>query len=124
MKKWKLKKLTLDASGTGKFLGERESEVMEIVWRTGGVTVRDVCDMLCAERKYSFNTIMTIMNRLYEKGLLEKRQSDTTYCYQPVIDRSTFLKNSVQLIVSSLLHDQNLSDKLVREQMKKSMSSR
>ena len=108
MKQWQPKNVKLDAKGLAKFLGERESEVMEIVWQDGCVTVRDVCDKLCQKREYSFNTIMTIMNRLSAKGLLTKSQDGSTYCYKATQEKKGFIENAIRTVVASLVGDGKL----------------
>jgi predicted transcriptional regulator len=110
MKKWQLKSVKLDAKGLAKFLGERESEVMDIVWEDGCVTVRDVCDKLCEKREYSFNTIMTIMNRLGEKGLLEKSRDGSTFCYKASQEKKSFVQNAIKAIYASLTNDVELRE--------------
>ena len=111
MKKWQPKNIKLDAKGLAKFLGERESEVMEIVWDKECVTVRDVCDTLCQRREYSFNTIMTIMNRLSAKGLLEKSQDDATFCYKATQVKKDLIKGAIKTVMLSLNGDNELKEK-------------
>lgn len=112
MKKWLPKNIKLDAKGLAKFLGERESEVMEIAWDKGCVTVRDVCDTLCEKREYSFNTIMTIMNRLSEKGLLEKSQEGATFCYKATQEREVLIQNAIKTVLASLSDDKDLKKRM------------
>lgn len=55
-------------------LGPLELEVMRIVWTMPDACVRDVVERL--ERPLAYTTIMTTLDRLYKKGLLDrKRQS-------------------------------------------------
>ena len=108
MKHWEPKNIKLNAIGLAKFLGERESEVMDIVWKEGCVTVRDVCDKLCQRQEYSFNTIMTIMNRLTAKGLLIKKVENATFCYQATVNKNNFIIKAIDTVFSSLAGDREL----------------
>lgn len=122
MKKWQPKNIKLDAKGLAKFLGERESEVMDIVWDQGCVTVREVCDTLCEEREYSFNTIMTIMNRLSEKGLLSKSQDGATYCYTATQEKRSFIKHAIRTVLKSLMEDSDMKEVVKHEKIYKEVS--
>ena len=53
-------------------LHELEQEVMEEVWQLGETPGRPVLDSLNArsERERAYTTIVTILNRLHENGLL------------------------------------------------------
>ena len=54
------------------FLGPLEARVMDIVWARPTVTVRQVYEILRAEREIAYTTIMTILANLYKKGLLAR----------------------------------------------------
>jgi predicted transcriptional regulator len=64
-------------------LGELETEVMGIVWERGEVSVQDVRDALEPERPLAYTTVMTVMSRLFKKGLLERRKEGRAYIYYP-----------------------------------------
>jgi len=56
---------------TGKVLGDLESEVMEIIWsQKGAVSVKSVTEILIKRRQIAYTTVMTIMARLVNKGVL------------------------------------------------------
>ena len=49
-------------------LGSLEARVMRVLWETPNLTVRDVAQRLPGRRQRAYTTVMTVMNRLYEKG--------------------------------------------------------
>lgn len=55
---------------------------MGIVWRSNGLTVSDVVDQLKETTDSAYTTIMTIMTRLTEKGLLEREVRGRAYVYR------------------------------------------
>jgi predicted transcriptional regulator len=71
-------------------LGELESQVMEIVWARGTVTVRDVHEAITRMRPLAYTTIMTVMTRLAEKGVLRRELVDGAYLYRPAEARAEF----------------------------------
>lgn len=86
----------------GKVLGELESEVMEIAWKSNeSISVRSVADILQKDRKIAYTTIMTIMGRLVEKGLLKRKESGKAYFYQPVYSKEKFLTRITRQIIKN-----------------------
>ncbi len=51
-------------------LGPLEERILQIVWQAGTTTVRDVREVLRAERQVAYTTVMTVMSRLADKGIL------------------------------------------------------
>lgn len=70
-------------------LGPLESEVMEIVWSAGApVGVRRVVDQLNESRRQhlAYTTVMTVMSRLADKGMLSRRREGRGYVYEATAD--------------------------------------
>ena len=64
--------------------GELEARIMECMWSAKGPrTVRDVHGELAAERTLAYTTVMTVMDKLYRKGWLEREPVGRAYAYQP-----------------------------------------
>lgn len=66
-------------------LGPLEIDVMEAMWSFGASNVRDVVGRL--ERKLAYTTVMTTLDRLYKKGLLNREMSDRAFVYSPKVTR-------------------------------------
>lgn len=66
---------------------------MRIVWSQGEATVRSVADVLEQEtgRHHAYTTVMTILVRLHERGLLDRAKAGRGYVYRPVGDESEVL---------------------------------
>ncbi len=87
---------------SGKVLGNLESEVMDIVWQSHSpISVREVTESLQTKRSIAYTTIMTIMGRLVEKGLLSRRLYGTSYLYQPRLSREKFMAKAVHNIFTT-----------------------
>ena len=102
------KNLKLDEEGLSKVLGTLEADVMEEIWTQGDISVRQVCDSLCKKKSYSFNTIMTIMNRLVDKGLLKKQRKGSMFMYRAAVERMDFLQEVTKSVVGALVSDGSL----------------
>ncbi|MET9913837.1 BlaI/MecI/CopY family transcriptional regulator [Streptomyces sp. NPDC006476] len=69
-------------------LGALEGEVMRACWEAGApVTVREVLDRINADRKQSlaYTTVMTVMGRLAEKGVLNRTAQGRGYAYTAAV---------------------------------------
>jgi predicted transcriptional regulator len=94
--------------GVEKLLGTLESEIMEEIWvEPQPVTVRDMLTRLNEGREpaLAYTTVMTIMARLTEKGLLTRTLVNNTHEYRAAQDRDEFLRRSSERIVEELMAD-------------------
>jgi predicted transcriptional regulator len=87
-------------------LHELEALVMEEVWRQREATVRDVLTTLNrGPKQRAYTTVMTIMNRLDEKGLLDRERQGKRDLYRPVMSREEYLDARAQAEVRSLVDE-------------------
>jgi predicted transcriptional regulator len=80
--------------------GELETAIMDVVWSANPISVRDVLDKL--DRGCAYTTVMTVMQRLFDKGMLKRKLVDNAYQYQPAIPKEQFVKNTVRKTVDQL----------------------
>lgn len=62
-------------------LGSLESEVLAVVCESGSSSVGDVRDRL--SRRFAYTTVMTTLDRLYKKDLLDRQKSGRRFVYAP-----------------------------------------
>lgn len=98
-------KITRPAPRVDKYLGGLEAAVMEILWARGEATVRDVVAALRPTRPVAYTTVMTVMSRLAEKGLLARTAAGRSYVYRPAQSREGFLGAISDRIVRDLVAD-------------------
>lgn len=93
--------------GLGKFLGELELAVMEIIWaREQVVSVSDIMTALHAQgRMLAYTSVMTVMNRLTEKGWLIAEKQSKAYSYRATQSREAAEATAVGEVVRTLLRD-------------------
>lgn len=91
--------------GYKKVLGDLEADVMKIIWKAGRVTVRDVYEQLRLVKSLAYTTVMTIMGRLADKGLLEKEAQGNAYVYTPTISEADFAKKVVSEVLDGLFEE-------------------
>lgn len=64
-------------------LAPLELDCMNTLWPMGEGTVRAIRDGLALRRPRAYTTIMTIMDRLARKGIVERRKVGRAYVYRP-----------------------------------------
>lgn len=97
-------RFNLDGSGLTRVLGELEARIMEVIWRLGAPTGPEICAALGPGAHYK--TVLTVANRLVEKGLLAREASGArAFRYRAVEERQTFLRRVSASVASGLLAD-------------------
>ena len=90
---------------SSRFLGPLEARVMAVAWKAGTpLSVRDVVDALGATSP-AYTTVMTIMSRLAEKGLLSRRPAGKAYLYEARLSEDEFLERTARRSVRKLVED-------------------
>jgi predicted transcriptional regulator len=82
-------------------LGALEREVLECLWRRGEATVRDVHADFGETTAYT--TLMTTLDRLYRKGLLERRKDGRAFRYAPRVTRESLAQGIREDLLEDLL---------------------
>ena len=88
-------------------LPDLESLVMREVWARKRTTVREVMDALNqrAAKPRAYTTVMTIMSRLYRKGLLDRTSENGTYVYVPHLSREEYAQLRAKAGVDALVRE-------------------
>jgi predicted transcriptional regulator len=66
-------------------LSRRERQIMDIIYRRGRATIRDVQDEMPDPPSYS--AVRALVRVLEDKGHLKHQQDGPTYVYEPTVDR-------------------------------------
>jgi predicted transcriptional regulator len=92
-------------------LGTLESAVMEILWTGGERRVQDVVDAL--DRGLAYTTVMTTLDRLFKKGLLNRVKQDRAYLYSARLTRGEWERRRANDLVAGFLRGSNPSRELL-----------
>ncbi len=83
-------------------LGNLEADVIRVVWDIGEATVQDVKDILEPKRPLAYTTVMTVMSRLSEKGLLRRRKEGRAFVYTPGTSQEKLAGSLLKSLVDRL----------------------
>lgn len=102
----KIQNFKVGATGMDRFFGPLEAQVMNILWDMDHpMTIKEVLASLQTTKPLSFNTIMTMMNRLVEKGALTKTGESRSFHYEPSESREQFLNNQSRELTHELMEE-------------------
>ena len=84
-------------------LGDLERAVMDVLWdsvpaTSDGVTVREVADALDG-RELAYTTVMTVLDRLAGKGMVQREREGRAWRYRPAATREAHI---AQLMLDAL----------------------
>lgn len=78
---------------------------MEIVWERGSATVREVVDELNRGRPLAYTTVLTLVSRLFSRGLLTREPDGRGFRYRPAKTRDEFLGELSDELIDRLFAD-------------------
>lgn len=88
-----------------RYLGELQAEVMESFWQRGDATVREVVADVNRTRALAYTTVLTVVSRLWSRGLLAREQAGRGFRYRPALTRDELLRNLSDELIDRLFDD-------------------
>jgi BlaI family penicillinase repressor len=99
---------TVERTGPSRVAGPRHSildlaplelECLSVLWPLGEGTVRDIHRALAASRPRAYTTVLTIMDRLEQKGIVARRKVGRAFHYQARLSAEEARLKAVEKIV-------------------------
>ena len=82
-------------------LGHLESLIMDVIWSRGDSNVKDVVEQL--ERPLAYTTVMTTLDRLFKKGMLDRRKAERAFIYAPRFTKPEWERQRAGQLVAGFL---------------------
>ena len=107
-------------------LTEAELRLMKILWRRGESAVTDLVAAMPEGESLAYNSVLTTIRILEQKGYVEHRQAGRAFVYSPCVAEqeasrsevkhlmSRFFGNSRERLLLSLLGDEEISPEELR----------
>jgi predicted transcriptional regulator len=122
-------------------LTEAELRLMEVIWTLGRATVAEVAQALPGDPALAYNTVLTTMRILEDKGFLRhtKAKEGRAFIYRPAVTREAASRNAVrhllrrffgdspEALVMNLLENEEIDDRemqRIREALKRKGGSK
>jgi|ERR1051326_4117474 predicted transcriptional regulator len=69
-------------------LSKLELAIMEVLWRDGASSIREIQEKLSGGKRPAYTTVQTMVYRLEEKGALRRaRKISNAHIFEPVVSR-------------------------------------
>src|SRR5688500_20384495 len=81
---------------------EKELEILQILWASGPVAVRDVHEAMGGDQQNGYTTILKLMQIMHEKGLVARQQSGTRHLYEALASQQRTRQFMVDKLISSV----------------------
>ncbi len=79
-----------------------EQEIMVVIWSNPDCDVRTVYDTLSQTKNMAYTTVMTIMNRMVKKNILQRKKSANKFLYSPLTSRKQAAKGFLENFFSTM----------------------
>jgi|SRR5665647_9188 len=83
-------------------LGDLEGPVLEALWDGGELPTPAVHALIGKPRGLAYTTILTILQRLYKKGLAGRREEGRAHIYYAAVSREEFSRRRGQSLAATL----------------------
>jgi len=104
---------------------EKELEILQIIWKKGATSVKDVHEALGGDDENGYTTILKLMQIMHEKGLVTRQKSGKLHLYeavptlektrQQILDKmiqTVFQGSAAQLVMSALGNKKSSKEEL------------
>src|SRR6187549_1294620 len=81
---------------------ESELEILQVLWKKGLATVREVHESLAATKDVGYTTTLKLMQIMNEKGLVKRDDSIKTHIYQAAVSREKTQKHLLGKMIDGL----------------------
>jgi BlaI family transcriptional regulator, penicillinase repressor len=84
-------------------LSRAEWLIMNRCWRQGRCTARQIYDNIPAQKAWSYQTVKTMLDRLVNKGYLQREKLGPLCLYKPVVLRANILSRAIDIFLDTIL---------------------
>lgn len=82
-------------------LSPLELDIMKSLWRRGSAPVKDVRDDLSPRRPLAYTTVMTVLDRMFKKGIVARTKQSRAHVYSPRYSESEVRAAAVRGLLES-----------------------
>ena len=84
-------------------LSRRERQIMDVLYRLGEASAKDVQDNI--EDAPSYSSVRTLLGKLVEKGHINHREVGPKYLYFPLVKRQVASRSALSNVVKTFFED-------------------
>ena len=81
---------------------ESELEILQILWKKGNASVREVHEELLLTKEAGYTTTLKLMQIMHEKGLVKRDDSIKTHIYQAAVSKEKTQKHLLNKMIDTV----------------------
>jgi len=81
---------------------ESELEILQVIWKNGQCTVRDVHEELSKNKDAGYTTTLKLMQIMHDKGMVERDTTSKTHLYKALVSREQAQQTAIDKIISTV----------------------
>jgi predicted transcriptional regulator len=81
---------------------ESELEILQVIWKKGQCTVREVHEELAKNKDAGYTTTLKLMQIMHDKGMVERDTTSKTHVYKALFTREQAQSNALDKILSTV----------------------
>jgi predicted transcriptional regulator len=78
---------------------------MDVLWEKGSATVQQVLEALPSRPALAYNSVLTTLRILENKGYIEHLKDGRAHVYTPIVERQEASRSEIQHLVSRFFRD-------------------
>src|SRR6187402_1899117 len=83
---------------------ESELEILQVIWKKGQCTVRDVHEELTKSKDAGYTTTLKLMQIMHEKGLVERDTTAKTHLYKALLNQEKTQQQLVNKMIDNVFN--------------------
>src|SRR5487761_1989697 len=84
-------------------VGELEASVLATLWESGELATPEVFNRVGKPRGLAHTTTLTVLQRLYRKGLVSRRGEGKAHVYSPALSREQFSERRGEVLAGAMV---------------------
>ena len=81
---------------------ESELEILQVMWKKGECSVRDVHEELSKNKDAGYTTTLKLMQIMHDKGLVERDTTSKTHRYKALVTREQAQQTALDKILATV----------------------
>jgi BlaI family transcriptional regulator, penicillinase repressor len=83
-------------------MGKVQLQIMQVLWREGRATARQITEALSREKPIAHSTVQTLLRKLEAKGAVTHELQDRTFVFLPLYQQSEVTETATRDLLTRL----------------------
>jgi len=85
-------------------LGRVQLQIMEILWRRGQATAREITDEMSRRAPVAHSTIQTLLRKLEAKGAVDHEVVERSFVFRPLVQHEEVAASAARDLMARVFH--------------------